>query len=659
MVTERTTDGDAVEVDAFAQFVIAREQLRRWSEAGDQPALSDTEERVRQGIAPLWDADRGTILQLRRYGERVSGARPEDYDRQDPEIVRQLEPELQRLLEYGDPALWVDEPSALGGFGLTRDGRHYNEDTLRFFRIVSLLDEAGVLKGLRSARMRRTVWEIGGGWGGLAYHMRRLCPSVTYLMTGRADTSLLAATYLMTLCPDARVRFFDPRQPARFWDDWDAVDVAFAPESIVRTMVPPSLDLMVDVMALEQMTAERIESHAERAYTLDCRHVLSVCPAADPEPGYVRPVLPSLERWYWPHPMAAAEYAAKRFAVRRGKRAGPVRRAYFLGWRRLLPQGSRVPRLRAPSPEPRVPMKDPKVVCGMPAHRRSDTLPRALESLLSQTYADFALVIVDDSPADEIETIVDRYRSMDRLPRVHYERNEARLALVDNWRKVFARARELYPGSEYFAWVSDHDVWNARWLEELVSVLDTHPDVVLAYPETFRIFPDGGKIERKAFGTFGIERPEDRIRTLARQMIAGDMIYGLMRARALERAGVFRRVITPDRQALLALSVFGQVKQVPEVLWYREVLRPFDVQRQREVLFRNGTPLHAFLPSHLQHFGTLAWDLAVRGAGRPIVGRMKGLRCAAIQLWESSLRQLLTKARPNRRFGKLDGAAPA
>jgi hypothetical protein len=123
-------------------------------------------------------------------------------------------------------------------------------------------------------------------------------------------------------------------------------------------------------------------------------------------------------------------------------------------------------------------------------------------------------------------------------------------------------------------------------------------------------------------------------------MLAGNMIYGLMRVEALEAAGVFRAVVTPDRQVLLALSLFGQVRQVPEVLWYREILRGFDIGRQREVFFPDGAPFYAYLPSQVQHFALLVWDFAVRGKGRPQFGRLTGLRCALIQLWQSALRTL-------------------
>ena len=283
-------------------------------------------------------------------------------------------------------------------------------------------------------------------------------------------------------------------------------------------------------------------------------------------------------------------------------------------------------------------MSAPRVVLGLPAFNRPDTLARTLESLFSQTRRDFALVVVDDANSEETRAIVESFAS--EYPHVHYEANQKRLGMVANWRKVFERARALYPAAPYFAWVSDHDLWHARWLDELITVLDTQPEVVLAYPEHVRMLPDRSEIVRKDFDTLGVTSRAARIGSSARRMLAGNMIYGVMRVEALEAAGVFRAVVTPDRQVLLALSLFGQVRHVPEVLWYREILRVFDLDRQREVFFPDGAPYYVYLPSQVQHFGLLFWDFVVLGKGRPHFGRLTGLRCALIQLWQSSLRTL-------------------
>ena len=283
---------------------------------------------------------------------------------------------------------------------------------------------------------------------------------------------------------------------------------------------------------------------------------------------------------------------------------------------------------------------DPRVVFGMPAYNRPDRLAQTLESLLAQTCDDFALVIVDDRSTPEVRAIVDTYAALH--PRITYEPNPVRLGMVGNWRKAFERSRALYPRSEYFAWVSDHDVWHPRWLEMLTAALDGDPRLVLAYPQVYRVYANN---ERRRIGdvveTAGMARREDRLVRAAIGMTAGNAIYGLFRAEALEQAGVFRGVLLPDRQLIVELSLLGEFKHVPELLWYREVAGSFSYTRQRQMFFPGGAPLHTHLPPILQHFGVLLWDLGVRGRGRPAFGRLAGLRYAALQLLTTTRRELL------------------
>ena len=282
----------------------------------------------------------------------------------------------------------------------------------------------------------------------------------------------------------------------------------------------------------------------------------------------------------------------------------------------------------------------PKVVFGMPAYNRPDTLARTLESLLGQTYENFAVVICDDAPTAAVTAIVEAYASLDS--RIVYEANPVRLGMIENWRRTFTRGHALFPDSDYFAWVSDHDIWHPRWLEVLVPILDEHPEAVLAYPQSVRMYPTCRRRESVAIATEHVTRPGKRLR-LATAMTAGNRIYGLFRARALAKAGVFRPVLMPDRQLLVELSLLGEFRQVSEMLWYREVSGAFSYARQRRMFFPGRSPVHIFMPVVAQHCCVLLWDLVVRGRGRPLIGRASGLIYSLMQLWYSTLGQLMHK----------------
>jgi glycosyltransferase involved in cell wall biosynthesis len=268
----------------------------------------------------------------------------------------------------------------------------------------------------------------------------------------------------------------------------------------------------------------------------------------------------------------------------------------------------------------------PRVIIGSLLFNHADHFREALESILCQTFTDFALVLVDDGSSDTTPEIAREYAARDR--RVSYSRNAERLGMTENSRRAFETARQRHPEAEYFAWTSDHDLWHPRWLQQLVDALDANRDVVLAYPLNRRIDPNGALMKRKpwTFDTFGVNDRWARLRAGIYQMRAGNMVYGLYRVDALARAGVYRRIVIPDRLLMAELSLYGQFKQVPEVLWLRRWYgRVFSLERQRASFFPGRRPLYSYCPWWLAHSVSLVHTLTIRGKGRPDVSRGAGL----------------------------------
>ena len=292
----------------------------------------------------------------------------------------------------------------------------------------------------------------------------------------------------------------------------------------------------------------------------------------------------------------------------------------------------------------------PRVVFGAILFNHAGELREALESVLGQTFRDFAIILVDDCSTDETPQICAEYAALD--PRVTYVANTERLGMIGNSVRAFELARQRYSGAEYFAWASDHDLWHPRWLQQMVDTLDSHPDVVLAYPKNRRIGRAGEILARKpwAFDTFGITDAWARVNWSVRKMSAGNMVYGLYRVDALAAAGVYRRVLVPDRLLMTELAVLGQFKQVPEVLWYRRWYgRIFSLGRQRANFFPGRRPLYMYLPWWFTHGVVLFWNFAVEGHAAPRLSKSAGARLAIrylllsgiFHLWQSlrALRQ--------------------
>ncbi|CAB1056251.1 hypothetical protein D1BOALGB6SA_987 [Olavius sp. associated proteobacterium Delta 1] len=279
-----------------------------------------------------------------------------------------------------------------------------------------------------------------------------------------------------------------------------------------------------------------------------------------------------------------------------------------------------------------VKLPKPQVYLGMPLYNQTQFLPQALSSILAQTYRDFRLLVVDDSTEPGPQAIIKQFASQDN--RIIYMKNRSRKGMVGNWRSCFQQAGK----PDYYAWVSDHDVWHPQWLESMILALNANPEAVLVYPRWVSIDLEGRRHPKKkpfVFSTGGLSEAQ-RIRAVCRDAPKfGYMVYGLFRAPALRRSGVFRRVLFPDAILMHELCLQGHFIQVDAELWYRRKNAAFSIARQKRSLFVQK-PWYLFLPWPLVNAAALAWNTVLQPPTRNWRYRYGGAKIAVSYL----LRQL-------------------
>jgi glycosyltransferase involved in cell wall biosynthesis len=104
----------------------------------------------------------------------------------------------------------------------------------------------------------------------------------------------------------------------------------------------------------------------------------------------------------------------------------------------------------------------------MPVYNGSAYIAEAIESVLSQTYKDFRLIVCDNCSTDNTEEIVRSFHD----PRLTYVRNTENLGLVGNSN----RCLDLSDG-EYVCIFHHDDVMFPDNLERKVHFLDEHPEI--------------------------------------------------------------------------------------------------------------------------------------------------------------------------------------
>jgi len=210
----------------------------------------------------------------------------------------------------------------------------------------------------------------------------------------------------------------------------------------------------------------------------------------------------------------------------------------------------------------------------IPTFNRAGTLPRAIDSVLAQTFQDFEILVCDDSSTDSTVEVSRGYQKRD--PRVRT------LALPVNQGPAAARNLGMREArGDYIAFLDSDDEWLPEKLERQVGRMDAEPpevgvcfcgdrliknedpDSVSFYlPErgweqdTFRKYVAGGisfhtpivLFRRSCLETVGLMSPEMRVNEDAEFLLRFFVHFGL--------------AVIPEPHAVIHLAVSSTAKKV-------------------------------------------------------------------------------------------------
>ena len=106
----------------------------------------------------------------------------------------------------------------------------------------------------------------------------------------------------------------------------------------------------------------------------------------------------------------------------------------------------------------------------IPAYKRK-YLKECIDSILSQTYHDFELIIVNDASPEDLDSVVRQY-SDSRIRYYVNEKNCGAINVVDNWNKCLEYAK-----GEFIICMGDDDKLLPNCLEEYSKLINKYPDL--------------------------------------------------------------------------------------------------------------------------------------------------------------------------------------
>src|SRR6266446_10699268 len=123
-----------------------------------------------------------------------------------------------------------------------------------------------------------------------------------------------------------------------------------------------------------------------------------------------------------------------------------------------------------------------KVSFVIPCYNLAYLLPECINSILSQTYEDFEVLIMDDCSPDHTPEVAQSFHD----PRIKHVRNETNLKHHRNYNKGIELSRGKY------VWLISADDCLRRpyTLERYVQVMEEHPEVGYVFSPAMRLQDD-------------------------------------------------------------------------------------------------------------------------------------------------------------------------
>lgn len=123
---------------------------------------------------------------------------------------------------------------------------------------------------------------------------------------------------------------------------------------------------------------------------------------------------------------------------------------------------------------------NPMISVVMSTYNRGDLLPRAIDSILSQTYANFEFIIINDGSTDETANILESYKKKDK--RIKIITNTQNNGLVYSLNKGLNKAR-----GKYIARMDDDDLSIPTRFEVQFNFMENHPDITVCGTTRFNV----------------------------------------------------------------------------------------------------------------------------------------------------------------------------
>ncbi|MEK7507753.1 MAG: glycosyltransferase family 2 protein [Patescibacteria group bacterium] len=204
-------------------------------------------------------------------------------------------------------------------------------------------------------------------------------------------------------------------------------------------------------------------------------------------------------------------------------------------------------------------MKIPQVSIVMATHNRAHLVGKAIQSVQSQSFKDWELIIADDGSSDDTPSVVEEWKKKES--RIVYTRSAINEGISKNYNRAFRIVR-----GEYIAMIDDDDPWlDKNKLQKQIEFLEKNSDYVGCGGGVVVINPQGHELYRYF-------KPETDAEIRKYMLFSNPMANSttMFRKSAGEKVGWYDETTrySGDRDFWLKMGLSGKLYNFPEYFSY-------------------------------------------------------------------------------------------
>ena len=275
-------------------------------------------------------------------------------------------------------------------------------------------------------------------------------------------------------------------------------------------------------------------------------------------------------------------------------------------------------------------MTQPQITVALPVYNGEQYIAIAIKSVLTQTFSDFELLILDNCSTDHTLEIIRTFSD----PRIRLIVNPKNLGMIGNWNLAVSLAT-----GKYIKILSHDDLLAPSCLAEQIDGFLKYPSQNIGIVTCKkRIINESGAVVMPGFGLFGLTRIINGRRAIKKTIRAGRNIIGepsvvLLDAKLLRASGDFEQPqFTPD------IKMWFKILKQSNLLFVNKNLASYRISStstSTSVASTQGSQfvqlIHETIETDLITVGKLTQSVGLlrshlNARGRKIISRIAALR---------------------------------